>query len=155
MKGGELKEDAPQWAWAEDTNDHAEGLFDSRQEAIDDVQQWVNENATGPVKVRVAMVHFADPKGDLYFDVDEMLERMDGVAVDNDFSWCESEIYYVQDPVTHKGVMHDSPEYRQADEELREVLWQWAKKWITSDKWVMGEGELLTLEPQRKEVSNG
>ena len=120
------------WGWSLVGSDTARGPFPSREAALKSAR---GERETGD-KVEVGVCEYADPVMHVYIDVDRLLEGMDQYAHDNDFSFCDEEIFQVRGG--QKG--HDA-----ANAALEKLLQAWAKKWLTSSVWVLGKAEEVTL----------
>jgi hypothetical protein len=120
------KKEAPkiEWGWMIRNAEHAHGPFDSREEAVEDAKDYCHNTSLDGVIYGIC--RWGDPKTYLP-DMDELLDRMNEVAYDDEFGFFDDEIFDVSSKEDAKN----------ADIELETFLRAWADRWINSNAWIL------------------
>lgn len=126
--GEPLPEMPTEYAWAIKGAEHCEGPFPSKKEAVEDAKGEYGD-MPGTVIV-IGKVRYADPVHYVPTDLDDIMERMDENAFDNEFGFYEGEIFDAK-----KG----------AKEALEKVLTDWARTFVSSTVWTLDTEEEITL----------
>lgn len=126
--------DTTKWVWMFDGAERAAGPFNSRERALADVRERIGD--TGSATVQLGHPEPCDVAWHVPVDLDLLLERMEETAADNSFSWCDGD-----------DVFDINGSVEEAENALAWALQEWAKKWVTSDKWTIQVTEEVRLEP--------
>lgn len=132
--------DERKWGWA--YHEEAHGLFDSKEEAVQDALYELGPDTE--IEVDIGRCKLADPTDYLKTDVDDLLEELDQQAGDNDFSFAEDEIFEIEDK-----------DKEEAQKELKEVMSAWAKKYVHTKMWILEDTEEVIIGPVNKENKDG
>jgi hypothetical protein len=124
------EQETQEWAWRQLDGYDVYGPFPTREEACHHARLALQGHAIK--KIQVGQVQYANPVSCVLNDLDEHLERMDECACDNDFGWCEDQIFEVAD-------------HTAAQEALTAALEQWAERYVTSDQWCVSQTEEVDL----------
>jgi hypothetical protein len=115
-----------EWGWMIRGDEHAHGPFCSREEAVEDAKEYCRNTSLG--KVVYGTCQWGDPKTYLP-DMDELLDRMNESAYDDEFGFFDDEIFDIPSKENTKN----------AELELETFLRAWADRWINSNAWVLDE----------------
>jgi hypothetical protein len=121
--------------WSEPEGDYARGPFETMEEIIEDVRDYLNPDRD--IEIEVGQCMYAMAENYINDDVDEVLERMDEHALDNEFGFYDDEIF---------NIMGDKEEAQKA---LTEALTAWARKYVTSSVWCLEKTELITVKGKK------
>ena len=144
---GPLHPRKEEWAWMKDGGLHANGVFATREEALDDARDTVEEPT---------FVYVARPRRARFEawapDAEDLVEEADVRAHDNDFR--------SDDPVFEGrwarpapgSPMRTSSQYRAADRDLRDLLCGWGLRWVQQDYWIIDDlSDRVLIEPNPDE----
>lgn len=121
---------ADQWSWRdkEDPDTAGNGVFESREAALEDAKRHVHEYVLSePVTIELGKVEWIDSADYVHIDMDDLLVDMDELAVDDGW-FVDFDIFSV-----------DKLSQKKARDDLREVLIAWAKKYVECDLWRLVE----------------
>ena len=116
------------YAWAIKGAEHCEGPFETREKAIESATRDYGD-MPGTI-ICIGSVSYADPVHYVPTDLDDMLERMDECAVDNEFGFWENEVFEPKPG---------------AKEALEQTLKAWASHFVTSQVWTVSFDQEITL----------
>lgn len=120
--------------WSEPKGELARGPFETMEEIIEDVRDYLNPSED--IQIEVGTCMYAMAENFINDDVNDFLEKMDEQAADNEFGFYDDEIFTLKGEVTMKEVQ----------EALSEALTAWAKKYVTSSVWCLEKTEVITVK---------
>lgn len=129
-----LKVDARPWGWMHVDGDEAFGPYDSKEAAIAAAREMFGIGEDEVFDLRIGRCNYAIPAQHVSLDMENLLEAMDQIALDTDYSFAEGPIFEVKPGMKHS-----------AQVALDEALENWAARFVTSDMWFLADDQVETV----------
>lgn len=124
--------DDQKWSWMEKGSEYAHGPYDTKEEALKEAEEYLNPE--GEIKILIGRCNYAKPSDWVPDDLDDILEKMDECACDNEFHFCDDVIFEI-----------DPDKKEEAHEVLVSFMKVWADKYIHSSVWNTDGEEEVTI----------
>ena len=126
----------PEWGWMKQTSENAHGPFPTRELAIADAQEYIDDESDGheyTYGIIIGHAIWPDPGEHVHIDCNDLAERMDENAVDNNCCY------------TGDDELFEFTDRKEAQKALDELLSTWARKWLQPSSWTLEEVEKMDM----------